>query len=244
MTRLVYIILNNETGQAYAGLTGQFVRRMLDHKRRKPQLFVGSHSILKTGPMPDHVAQRFEAKAVRFLRVIGVETVNINVAGSLGGSESRWTKERCVEAASKYSTRRAFELGMKSAYTAAHRKGWLDDVCAHMERVINVKGHWDKQRCAKAALKYKTAREFLHGEGGAYVAAQRNGWLREICDHMTPRFRPRGYWTKDRCVAEALKYTSRNDFMLGAKGAYNRAHCRGWIDEVCSHMKQTKRRPM
>lgn len=243
MTRVVYVILNLETGHAYAGLTSQFSRRMLDHQRQKPQLFEGRHSVLKTGPMADDVAQRFEARTIQFLKMVDFHTLNINRAGSLGGTESRWTKHRCVQEALRFSTRKAFEIAAKGAYTAAQRKGWLDDVCAHMERVINISGYWTKERCAEAALKYNSARQFLHGEGGAYVAARLNGWLQEICSHMSPRFRPKGYWTKERCTRAASEYATRSGFMSGAKSAYNMAHRNGWIDECCSHMTQVKRGP-
>lgn len=243
MARVVYVILNHETGQAYAGLTSQFKRRLTEHRRQKPYLFAGNHTVFKTESISDEAAQRFEAKAVRFLKVLGFRTVNMRQAGSLGGFAWCWSKDDCAAEALKYTTRKRFELGTKSAYTAAQRKGWLDEICGHMERPINVKGHWTKSRCAIEALKYSSGRQFLYGSGGAYVAARLHGWLTEICGHMKPRFHPKGYWTKARCIEEALKYRTRSEFMQGAKGAYNMTHRNGWIDEVCAHMTQLKRRP-
>ncbi len=52
--------------------------------------------------------------------------------------------------------------------------------------------------------------------------------------------RKHGYWTKNRCIKEALKYDTRCAFQKGSSGAYNAAFVHGWLDEVCSHMKILK----
>ena len=49
-----------------------------------------------------------------------------------------------------------------------------------------------------------------------------------------------GYWTKNRCLEEALKYETRSVFKLNSSGAYNAAYKHGWLDEICSHMKILK----
>ena len=100
------------------------------------------------------------------------------------------------------------------------------------------KGYWTKKRCHKEALKYSTKTEFRLGSGSAYGAALTNGWLDEICSHMdTIIKKPAGYWTKELCHIEALKYPTRTEFELGSKGAYSAAKRNGWLDEICSHMK-------
>ena len=48
----------------------------------------------------------------------------------------------------------------------------------------------------------------------------------------------RGYWTKERCIAEANKYKWRNEFREKGKGAYNAAWINGWLDEICAHMEK------
>ena len=44
--------------------------------------------------------------------------------------------------------------------------------------------YWTKERVYEEALKYKTRYEFAVGSPGAWNAAQRNGWLDEVCTHM------------------------------------------------------------
>ena len=49
--------------------------------------------------------------------------------------------------------------------------------------------------------------------------------------------KPQGYWNnKDRCYAEALKFTTRRKFEKGSNGAYDSAFKNGWLDDICSHM--------
>lgn len=50
-----------------------------------------------------------------------------------------WTKERCAERAIGYSTRTDFQRGCGAAYNSAHRRGWLDEICAHMQRPASAK---------------------------------------------------------------------------------------------------------
>jgi len=46
-----------------------------------------------------------------------------------------WTKSRIKNEAGKYKYRTDFMRGNESAYQIAWRKGWLDEVCTHMETI-------------------------------------------------------------------------------------------------------------
>jgi hypothetical protein len=48
-----------------------------------------------------------------------------------------WTKERCIEEALKYNTKKGFELGSSSAYVISLRKKWMDDISSHMIKLGN-----------------------------------------------------------------------------------------------------------
>ena len=62
-----------------------------------------------------------------------------------------WTKEHCAEEAKKYSTRTQFQRMASGAWNAANKKGWLDEICSHMEirwqRKWNTKEKWNLQEC-------------------------------------------------------------------------------------------------
>jgi len=49
--------------------------------------------------------------------------------------------------------------------------------------------------------------------------------------------KPRNYWTKERCQEVALRYEHKVDYKKNDGGSYCAALKRGYIDEICSHMK-------
>lgn len=44
-----------------------------------------------------------------------------------------WTKEKCIEIASKCQSKNELKKLSISAYTISYRNGWLDEVCSHMK---------------------------------------------------------------------------------------------------------------
>jgi hypothetical protein len=93
--------------------------------------------------------------------------------------------------------------------------------------------YWTKELCQVEALKFNTRNEFYSKNNKAYTAAQRYGWLNDICSHMVSKIH---HWTFDECKTEALKYNSRNEFQLMNKAAYTWAIRKNMLDDICSHM--------
>jgi len=54
---------------------------------------------------------------------------------------------------------------------------------------------------------------------------------------MIQKRQPKNYWTKERCIEEALKYTKKIDFYNFSSSAYQKSYKNGWVNEICSHMK-------
>jgi hypothetical protein len=48
--------------------------------------------------------------------------------------------------------------------------------------------------------------------------------------------KPKGYWTKEICVEEGKKYSTKKDFRKNSRNIYDVSIKHGWISEVCSHM--------
>ena len=94
-----------------------------------------------------------------------------------------WTYDMVKNDALKYKKRNDFNRNSKSAYLAAHRNGWLDEVCSHMKSVNNYT--FDKVKLESS--KYLTRSEFKKNSLPYYNAAHRNGWLDEVCSHMKPQ---------------------------------------------------------
>lgn len=82
------------------------------------------------------------------------------------------------------------------------------------------KGYWTIKRCAIEALNYETWTAFKLGCPGAQLAAYKNGWLDEICEHMRTMIH---HYSKKECEKEALKYQTKTEFMEKAPLYYCQA---------------------
>lgn len=145
----------------------------------------------------------------------------------------KWTREACYEIALSCKTQAELRKKAKGAYMAAYRNGWLDDYTWFV-LVQKPTGYWNKERCEEEARKYKTKNEFQKGNGSAYMAALKNGWL----DDYT--FFENGYelagkknivWTFEKCREEALKYDNITDFYEKSSNVYNISRKRGWLSK-------------
>jgi hypothetical protein len=152
-------------------------------------------------------------------------------------------KVNTAQEALKYRNKAEFQANARGAYGAALKNGWLDDICAHMEQTNAPRGYWhSKENCRIEALKYRSRSEFGKRSSGAAHAAAEHGWFEEICSHMpTPQNQPAGYWSKDRCHEEAIKYQRTSDFQKKSNGAYDIARNSGWLEEITSHMARPYR---
>ena len=93
-----------------------------------------------------------------------------------------WTFERCALEAKQFKTKK--EFSKSPAYSPAHKKGWIDDICSHMSSRRKPNGYWTLENCRNEAKKYKSRSEFKKIEPSAYSAARKNNWLEEICSQM------------------------------------------------------------
>jgi len=244
-----------------------------------------------------------------------------------------WTKERCIEEAAKYKLRSVFKAKSGGAYNASIKNGWLKEICSHMsisgnkfrrlvyvyefenkvvyvgltynieERDKKHKRHnksgvfkymnktglkpklsysdyidvelakklegekieyyknagynvlniaeagavgggnlkWTKEKCLEEARKYKKRTKFAKESNSAYNSARNNGWLEEVCSHMIKIDKlPKGYWTKEKCGEEALKYKTKKELIENSSGAYLAMVKNKWLLELCSHLKNQK----
>jgi hypothetical protein len=95
-----------------------------------------------------------------------------------------WTRERCLNDAQGFPTRRAWCQGSPSGYNAALIKGWLEDCCAHMTSKNKPHGYWSLERCREDAKRFQTRGAWQKGSRLAYDAAYSKDWLDLCCGHM------------------------------------------------------------
>ena len=141
----------------------------------------------------------------------------------------KWTYKTCYEEAKKYKTRSAFGKMAGAAYQVALHNNWLDD---YIWFVSNKKpaGYWTYETCYEEAKKYKTRSAFGKMAGVAYRLARKNGWLDDYT-WFNSSSTPAGYWTYERCLTEAKKYKTRNEFHKANLGAYDAAYRNKWLKD-------------
>jgi hypothetical protein len=99
--------------------------------------------------------------------------------------KQKWNLETCKAEALKYKQRSHFAKSAGGAYNKALKEGWLDQVCAHMEKVRNIE--YSFEQIAAEAAKYCYRSEFKEKASGHYASARRRKWLDLVCSHMQVR---------------------------------------------------------
>lgn len=245
--RLVYVYeFLDKT--VYVGLTYNIQERDYNHKNKiKSPVF---KYINKTGLKPiltfSHFmdvedAKKLEGDRVSYYKSIGYNVLNSAKTGNFGGGKMIWTKEKCLEEALKCNSRTDFYKKNNSAYNSAKNNGWMDEICSHMLSVSKLhKGYWTREACLKELLKYTSMKDLRKNSPGAYGAMFVNKWFQELCSNIKSK-KPNGYWTKERCLEEALKYKTKKEFNKLSKSAYIKSWKEGWIKEICSHMTKKQK---
>jgi hypothetical protein len=151
-----------------------------------------------------------------------------------------WTEATIRAAAAQYRTRSAFYDGNTGAATAAKRLGIYEVVCAHMPKSAwqpppQVPLIWSRERIFEVARKYSQLGDFQRNHGSAYNAARKQGLLLELRSFLAAR-RPPGYWTAERVMAEAAKYSTRSAFQKSSGAAHGAAKTLNIYESVCAHM--------
>ena len=118
---------------------------------------------------------------------------------------------------------------------SAHLKGKGCETCgkikSHSGRKI-----WTRDKCYETALLYQDIGTFAKECQVAYVIAHRNGWLEDYT-WLDRKKMPNDYWTKERVMQEARKYTSSGEFNCANPQAYSAACRRGWTKEFTWFIK-------
>lgn len=145
----------------------------------------------------------------------------------------KWTKEKVLEEAARYSTRSEWRDGSAGSYDAAKDNGWIDEAAAHMELVTD-HGRWTKEACAEEAKKHITRSSWQKSSGPSYQKACRMGWLDELCTHMTIMVE-HGKWNAENSAEEAKKYPTVIAWKKGSCGSYDWAYRNGKVQEFMAH---------
>ena len=84
-------------------------------------------------------------------------------------------KENMMEEAKKYSTKEEFKKGNLTAFLAAYRYGYIDNMDWLITQKQHKKKYWTYKHIEEEALKYDTKTDFFNGNQTAYRAALKMG---------------------------------------------------------------------
>ena len=135
-----------------------------------------------------------------------------------------------------YNSLKEWKKANPNAYAAAKKFGLIEKICSKFDWECKIRVKWTKEMCFEEAKKYKVKEHWKKNSLSSYACARRKGWYEDLIAHMIDGCTPKNFWTKEKCLEEALKHNCKTDFMRSEKGAYSAADKNGWLDEICSHM--------
>ena len=100
--------------------------------------------------------------------------------GGVGGIMKKWTKDKCLVEALKYTSKTEWWKNCSKSYNAAQKNKWVDDCSLHMISLRKPNGYWTLENCKKSAIKFNTKAQWRKNENAAYAASKRFKYLDEI----------------------------------------------------------------
>lgn len=145
-----------------------------------------------------------------------------------------YTMEELKQEAAPFTKRSDFQKNSK-AYWVAHKRGVLDEVCAHMQIPQNAK--WTDEELRMEANPHTSRSAFQQANPGAYKAAHKRGILDDICSHMpknvlSTKAPHNKKWTLETLQVEYKKHKNRYQLKKNNPSAFNAAKKMGILDDL------------
>lgn len=101
---------------------------------------------------------------------------------------------------------------------------------------------WTKEKCIQDAKNFKRKSDWQKKSGSACNAARKNKWFDECISHMLHIRNEKGFWTKEKCIQEALKYKSKLEWITTNSYSHSIALKNKWIKDCSKHMIHPKKK--
>jgi len=79
---------------------------------------------------------------------------------------------------------------------------------------------WSKEAVISDAQKYTSVSEWRKNSSSAYAICCRNKWNDDACAHMSKQKHANGYWTDEKVLAEARKFSSTAEWSQKSPSSY------------------------
>jgi len=93
--------------------------------------------------------------------------------------------ENCFQDALSYKSQARWEEESPVAVKSARKNRWIELCTGHMENYVPYNFKWTKEAVMHDAKDFQTVGEWREESPGAYGAASKGGWLKDITAHMT-----------------------------------------------------------
>lgn len=112
-------------------------------------------------------------------------------------------------------------------------------------RLLGPVKYWTPKNILEDAKRFQTRGAWMEGSACAYTESLKLGktFHAKACAHMAyssyynnPPPKPKGYWTRARCIQEARKYNTPGEWRKGNIPSYLTAYKKGWKEECLAHM--------
>ena len=156
------------------------------------------------------------------------------------GLRIKWTKEKVLIEAKKYTYRSDFERQAAGAWKSAKVNGWYEECVAHMKVNKDHYKHklptrWTIDEIYKELEKIKSWKEIYQNKQGMLQAIKRYG----LTDEIKKRFNTRiAKFTYEELKEEALKYSNKQDFRKNQESMLRTIYERGLHHELLAHMNR------
>lgn len=130
----------------------------------------------------------------------------------------------------KYNKRSDFRHQSYNEYDFARREGFLDEICSHMEIILN---YYSEEDIKNELNKYETFVEFIIKSPNHYSQARRKN-LTYLFDNI----RQRKIWSDDDLINEANKYSTVKQFYKNSPSVFCIAYRRGILEKITRNLKK------
>jgi len=103
------------------------------------------------------------------------------------------------------------------------------------------KSIYTKDNCKKILLKSKFVHEVNSQHPNLLHRCKIHGWHKGLIARLTTKKNRNGYWTKERCASITRRYSCVVEFKKKQHLVYRIAANKGWLRDLTSHMRSTRR---
>lgn len=144
---------------------------------------------------------------------------------------------------SQYKSLNEWNKAEPNAYASANKQGLVERICNIFGWEYTKPTKWNEINCLNEAQNFKTITEWQKKSNGSLKYARNKGeaFWNKCIEHMDSVQKPKGYWTKKRCLEVAQKCKTKVEWIKKFGTSYAIASKNGWVEECSIYMEQLQK---